>query len=70
MRHLPRDEGEWNESRDLYLEKYPSSRSVFQLGDFHLYELEIETGRLIAAFGRISTVVAATLGELARSESS
>ncbi len=56
---------EWAASRDLYLEKYPSSRSIFQLGDFHLYELVIESGRLIAGFGSIHTLNRGTLAEAA-----
>lgn len=66
VRRVPREEAEWADSRDLYIQKYPTSRSVFQLGDFHLYELEIQTGRLIAGFGRITTVGLSALGKLAK----
>ena len=66
VRRIPRDEAEWDASRDVYLEKYPSSRSIFQLGDFHLYELGIESGRLIAGFGSIHTLNRRTLAEAAR----
>ena len=65
VRRIPRDVGEWEASRDVYLEKYPSSRSIFQLGDFHLYELAIESGRLIAGFGSIHTLNRRTLAEAA-----
>ena len=69
VRTIPRGEAEWNKSRDTYLEKYPSSRSVFQLGDFHLYELQIETARLIAGFGSIHTLNRRTLAEAAAAAS-
>ncbi len=69
VRRIPRDEADWLASRDVYLEKYPSSRSVFQLGDFHLYELAIESGRLIAGFGSIHTLNRRTLAEAAASGS-
>jgi len=65
VRPIPRGEAEWNESRDIYLERYPASRSVFQLGDFHLYELQIESARLIAGFGSIHTLNRSTLAEAA-----
>lgn len=65
VRRIPRDEIEWAASRDLYLAKYPSSRSIFQLGDFHLYELAVESGRLIAGFGSIHTLNRRTLAEAA-----
>ena len=65
VRRIPRDVGEWEAARDVYLDKYPSSRSIFQLGDFNLYELEIESGRLIAGFGSIHTLNRRTLAEAA-----
>lgn len=65
VQRVPRDEAEWDVSRGLYLEKYPASRSIFQLGDFHLYELAIDSGRLIAGFGSIHTLNRGTLAEAA-----
>ena len=65
VRRIPRDEADWAAARDVYIDKYPSSRSIFQLGDFHLYELEIESGRLIAGFGSIHTLNRRTLAEAA-----
>jgi putative heme iron utilization protein len=69
VRPIPRGEAEWNESRDIYLERYPASRSVFQLGDFHLFELQIQTARLIAGFGSIHTLDRRTLAEAASATS-
>jgi putative heme iron utilization protein len=65
VRRIPRDEMEWDAARDLYLAKYPSSRSIFQLGDFHLYDLVVASGRLIAGFGSIHTLNRRTLVEAA-----
>ena len=67
VRRIPREDAEWAAVRDVYIDKYPSSRSIFQLGDFHLYELVIESGRLIAGFGSIHTLNRKTLAEAARS---
>ena len=65
VQRIPRDEVEWAAARDVYIDKYPSSRSIFQLGDFHLYELAIESGRLIAGFGSIHRLNRRTLAEAA-----
>ena len=69
VRRIPREEADWAAARDVYIDKYPSSRSIFQLGDFHLYELVVESGRLIAGFGSIHTLNRETLAEAARSTS-
>ncbi len=66
VRRIPRDQADWAAARDVYIDKYPSSRSIFQLGDFHLYELVVESGRLIAGFGSIHTLNRGTLAEAAR----
>lgn len=65
VHRIATDEAGWVEARELYLDKYPSSRSIFQLGDFHLYELTVESGRLIAGFGSIHTLNRRTLAEAA-----
>lgn len=65
VRRIPRDEADWAAARDVYIDKYPSSRSIFQLGDFHLYELVIESGRLIAGFASIHALDRKTLAEAA-----
>ena len=68
VRRIPREVADWAAARDVYIDKYPSSRSIFQLGDFHLYELVIESGRLIAGFGSIHTLNRRTLAEAAGSD--
>jgi putative heme iron utilization protein len=69
VRTIPRSEAEWSDTRDIYLDKYPSSRSIFQLGDFHLYELRIETARLVAGSAAIHTLNRRTLAEAASAAS-
>ena len=69
VRRIPREGADWAAARDVYIDKYPSSRSIFQLGDFHLYELVVDSGRLIAGFGSIHTLNRKTLAEAARSTS-
>ena len=66
VRRIPREATDWAAARDVYIDKYPSSRSIFQLGDFHLYDLVIDSGRLIAGFGSIHTLNRRTLAEAAR----
>lgn len=51
--------------RELYLAPFPGSAQTFALGDFHLYELAFERGRLIGGFGRARTVTAQILAGLA-----
>lgn len=38
--------------RAAYLARFPQSSQTFALGDFHLYRLDLEKGRLIGGFGR------------------
>lgn len=39
-------------ARQIYIERYPESTSTFALGDFELFRLPFERGRLIAGFAR------------------
>ena len=40
------------DGRAAYLERFPESEVTFQLGDFDLYRLIFERGRLVAGFAR------------------
>jgi len=40
------------DGRAVYLERFPESEVTFQLGDFDLYRLKFERGRLVAGFAR------------------
>ncbi len=49
---LSRDEPAYAAGQHSYLEKFPKSQITFQLGDFTLYELRIESARLVAGFAK------------------
>jgi heme iron utilization protein len=43
---------EYASAKEQYLEKYPFAKMNFQLGDFALYEIKLETARYVAGFGK------------------
>lgn len=61
---LRRGSREYESGRELYLGRFPGSAQTFALGDFHLYELSLESGRWIGGFGRAHTVTARILAAL------
>lgn len=63
VRKLERGSVDYTAAQDLYQDKFPESEPLFQMGDFHLYWLEIERGRLVAGFGDVHDV---TRDELVR----
>lgn len=52
VQHLERGSDEYLEGRDVFTGKFPRSEATFSLGDFQLYRLTLEKGRLIAGFAR------------------
>jgi len=54
-----------DQARATYLTRLPSGAVTFQLGDFTLYELTVERGRLVAGFGRTLNLTAQHLREAA-----
>ena len=62
---LERGTPEYESGRELYLARFPGSAQTFALGDFRLYELAFESGRLIAGFGRARSVSPRILADLA-----
>ena len=65
VRLLDKGTPAYEEGRARYVEKFPKSAQVFGLGDFNLYALEPEQGRLITGFGGALNIGPRTLGELA-----
>jgi hypothetical protein len=55
-------------ARDIYLARFPSSAQTFVLGDFILYALGIEDGRLVIGFARTVNLSPKTMRELADGE--
>jgi putative heme iron utilization protein len=52
VRPLSREEPAYAAGQHAYLEKFPKSQITFQLADFTLYELRIESARLVAGFAK------------------
>jgi len=48
---LDRGTADYSLGRETYLSKFPQAEPIFGLGDFNLYELVPERGRLITGFG-------------------
>ncbi len=62
---LDRGTAEYQAGRELYVARFPHSAQTFALGDFRLYQLALEGGRLIGGFGRARSVSARILAGLA-----
>jgi putative heme iron utilization protein len=50
--HLARGSAGYEAARDRYLARFPDAAVTFSLGDFELYRLPLESGRLVAGFAR------------------
>jgi putative heme iron utilization protein len=64
VQRLPRDAPPYAAARATYLHTFPAAERLFQLADFNLYTLRIESARYVAGFGRAFTLTAARLREL------
>jgi len=62
---LERGTPPYQAGRELYVARFPASARTFALGDFRLYELAFEGGRLIGGFGRARSVSPRILAGLA-----
>lgn len=62
---LDRTSTPYDLARDRYLDKFPKSQITFQLGDFTLYALRIESCRFVAGFGKAFDVALDQLADLA-----
>ncbi len=49
---MARTDEEYPRLRDAYIDRFPTSERTFMLGDFYLYKLQFERGRLVAGFAR------------------
>jgi putative heme iron utilization protein len=61
---LERGGDDYEQGKTLYTTAFPASQVTFGLGDFRLYRLKLEKGRLIGGFARAATVSPAVLEEL------
>jgi hypothetical protein len=47
---------DFDAARHAYIDRFPSSEQTFLLGDFNLYRLHFEWGRLVSGFARAVTL--------------
>jgi len=45
-------DADFESSRQAFIDRFPSSAQTFHLGDFNLYRLHFEWGRLVSGFAR------------------
>jgi heme oxygenase (biliverdin-IX-beta and delta-forming) len=55
----PLGASEQQTARTAYLARHPSARAYAALNDFKLYQLQVETARVVAGFGRMAWLSAA-----------
>jgi len=49
-------DADFESSRQAFIDRFPSSAQTFRLGDFNLYRLQFEWGRLVSGFARAITL--------------
>lgn len=64
VHQVARTDSEYPRLRDAYIHRFPTSERTFMLGDFYLYRLEFERGRLVAGFARAVNLRSASFAEL------
>jgi hypothetical protein len=60
-------DSDFDASRQAYIDRFPSSEQTFHLGDFNLYRLHFEWGRLVSGFARAITLSPDSFRELSES---
>ena len=60
-------DSDFEASRQAYIDRFPSSEQTFYLGDFNLYRLHFEWGRLVSGFARAVTLSPESFRELSAS---
>jgi putative heme iron utilization protein len=64
VRHVAKSDGDYRSSRQAYIDRFPTSEPTFSLGDFNLYRLTFERGRLVAGFARAVNLRPESLAEM------
>jgi putative heme iron utilization protein len=62
---LPGDAPDFKPAALAFIERFPAAATTLQLGDFALYRLELESGRLILGFGQAFNLSRSHFTELA-----
>ena len=60
-------DADFEASRQAYIDRFPSAERTFLLGDFNLYRLHFEWGRLVSGFARAITLSPDSFRELSAS---
>jgi len=60
-------DADFEAARQSYIDRFPSSEQTFLLGDFNLYRLHFEWGRLVSGFARAITLSPDSFRDLASS---
>jgi putative heme iron utilization protein len=60
-------DADFESSRHAFIDRFPSSAQAFRLGDFNLYRLHFEWGRLVSGFARAITLSPDSFKELSES---
>lgn len=63
---LPRDGSDYGAACVSYLERFPDAAPTFDLADFSIVALQPVSARLVAGFGRASSLVGAALADWLR----
>nr|MBN1229115.1 hypothetical protein [Anaerolineae bacterium] len=65
VQKLQKGSEQYAAAREAYLSRFPTSAPTFLLGDFNLYALHINTGRMVVGFARTIFLTSAHLAEIA-----
>lgn len=66
VQKLSKDTPEYEAAKNLYLEKFPASATIFPMNDFNLYQLTLHACRYVAGFGAIYALPPEKLKELSQ----
>jgi hypothetical protein len=64
VQHVAQSDAEYVASRTAFIERFPSSELTFYLGDFNLYRLHFERGRLVSGFAGATALSPESFEEL------
>jgi hypothetical protein len=64
LQHVAQVDADYQESRRTYIARFPTAEATFLLGDFNLYRLNFEWGRLVSGFARAVTLSPESFREL------
>lgn len=63
---LPREGADYEAARAVYLERFPDAALTFELADFSIVALQPVSARLVAGFGRATSLVGDALADWLR----